>query len=141
LLFNWIIQNPGITCTLVGSRNIQQLNSNVADTLNKNCPWIVKEELDRNYRSTYEQIGQHLRTITESASNLTHDLDWNKAIISFCNYLEKVGIVFLKIIYIMKVSYFLLHTIHYLRFLSSCNFIIMKKIVFALLTQKDQWSQ
>ncbi|MCM4170874.1 aldo/keto reductase [Arenibacter sp. TNZ] len=67
IAINWIIQNPGITCTLVGSRNIQQLNSNV-QSLNKKLPLDVKEELDRITAPLMNKLGNHF-DYYESASN------------------------------------------------------------------------
>jgi len=67
IAINWIIQNPAITCTLVGSRNIQQLHSNLR-SLNKKLPLDVKEELDRITAPLMNKFGNHF-DYYESASN------------------------------------------------------------------------
>jgi myo-inositol catabolism protein IolS len=59
LAIKWILQNPAITCSLVGSRNIRQLESN-ARSAEGNLPRQVKEELDRISLPIKEKLGNHL---------------------------------------------------------------------------------
>ena len=63
----WILQNPAITCTLVGSRNKQELEANVkaaSSPLNKE----IKAELDRITLPVKEKLGNHF-DYYESAEN------------------------------------------------------------------------
>lgn len=55
----WILANPVITCTLVGSRNTQELEANVKairEPLSKD----IKVELDRITRPILDKLGNHL---------------------------------------------------------------------------------
>jgi aryl-alcohol dehydrogenase-like predicted oxidoreductase len=63
----WILENPAITCTLVGSRNIHELKANVRavqEPLSKD----LKAELDRITSPIMEKLGNHL-DYYESAEN------------------------------------------------------------------------
>lgn len=63
----WILENPAITCTLVGSRNVSELNANVKavhSPLNK----AIKAELDRITLPVMEKLGNHF-DYYESAEN------------------------------------------------------------------------
>jgi aryl-alcohol dehydrogenase-like predicted oxidoreductase len=63
----WILENPAITCTLVGSRNIHQLEANVksvSEPLSKD----LKSALDRITFPIMEKLGNHL-DYYESAEN------------------------------------------------------------------------
>lgn len=63
----WILENPAITCTLVGSRNVIELESNVKTTrepLSKD----IKTELDRITLPVMEKLGNHF-DYYESAGN------------------------------------------------------------------------
>lgn len=63
----WILQNPAITCTLVGSRNKQELEANVkaaSSPLNKK----IKAELDQFTLPLKEKLGNHF-DYYESAEN------------------------------------------------------------------------
>lgn len=63
----WILQNPAITCTLVGSRNKQELEANVkaaSSPLSKE----IKAELDRITLPVKEKLGNHF-DYYESADN------------------------------------------------------------------------
>ena len=67
LAVKWILANPALTCTLVGSRNIQELESNVKaiqEPLHKD----IKSELDRITFSVMDKLGNHF-DYYESAEN------------------------------------------------------------------------
>ena len=67
LAVKWILANPAITCSLVGSRNIQQLENNVKaieGTLDKS----LKDELDSISFPVMEKLGNHF-DYYESAEN------------------------------------------------------------------------
>ena len=67
LAIKWILANPALTCTLVGSRNIQELESNVKaiqEPLHKD----IKSELDRITFSVMDKLGNHF-DYYESAVN------------------------------------------------------------------------
>lgn len=67
LAIRWILQNSAITCTLVGSRNVTQLQANV----NAVCQPLssdIKYELDRITLPIMEKLGNHL-DYYESAEN------------------------------------------------------------------------
>lgn len=54
----WILDNPAVTCTLVGSRNRSELTENVKavkDPLNK----MIKEKLNRISLPVMEKLGNH----------------------------------------------------------------------------------
>jgi aryl-alcohol dehydrogenase-like predicted oxidoreductase len=67
IAIKWIIENYAITCTLVGSRNISELEENVKavhSPLNKD----IKAELDRITLPVMEKLGNHF-DYYESAEN------------------------------------------------------------------------
>ena len=67
LSIQWILSNPAITCTLVGSRNIKELKENMkaaSEPLAKD----VKEELDKVTLPVMEKLGNHF-DYYESAQN------------------------------------------------------------------------
>jgi len=67
IAIKWIIENYAITCTLVGSRNVSELEENVKavhSPLNKD----IKAELDRITLPVMEKLGNHL-DYYESAEN------------------------------------------------------------------------
>ncbi len=67
LAVQWVLENPAITCSLVGSRNIQELEANVkaaGNPLNKD----IKSELDRITLPLMEKLGNHF-DYYESAQN------------------------------------------------------------------------
>jgi len=67
LSIKWILQNPAITCTLVGSRNKKELEANVkaaSSPLSKE----IKEVLDRITLPVKEKLGNHF-DYYESAEN------------------------------------------------------------------------
>jgi aryl-alcohol dehydrogenase-like predicted oxidoreductase len=67
IAIKWILENPAITCTLVGSRNVSELKANVKaadDSLNKD----IKAELDRITLPLMEKLGNHF-DYYESAQN------------------------------------------------------------------------
>ncbi len=58
LAIKWILANPALTCTLVGCRNIQELESNVKaiqDSLHQD----IKDELDRITFPVMDKLGNH----------------------------------------------------------------------------------
>ncbi len=63
----WILANPAITCSLVGSRNIQQLEANVK-SIEQPLDKEIKAELDRITRPLMNKLGNHL-DYYESAVN------------------------------------------------------------------------
>ncbi|MDD4193149.1 MAG: aldo/keto reductase [Mangrovibacterium sp.] len=56
LSVKWILKNPAITCTLVGSRNGKELKANVTAVSNP-LSKAVKEELDRVTLPVMEKLG------------------------------------------------------------------------------------
>jgi myo-inositol catabolism protein IolS len=67
IALKWILANSAITCTLVGSRNVRELEANinaVQDPLNKE----IKTELDRITFPVMEKLGNHF-DYYESAEN------------------------------------------------------------------------
>lgn len=67
LAVKWILANPALTCTLVGSRNIKELEANVKaiqEPLSKD----VKQELDRITFPVMNKLGNHF-DYYESAEN------------------------------------------------------------------------
>ncbi|HTF17365.1 MAG TPA: aldo/keto reductase [Chryseolinea sp.] len=67
LAIRWILENSAITCTLVGSRNVKQLEANVRSVRERLSP-DIKCELDRITFSIMEKLGNHL-DYYESAEN------------------------------------------------------------------------
>lgn len=67
LAIRWILKNPAITCTLVGSRNIQELNCNIKGIENPMSAEI-KNELDRVTLPLMKKLGNHF-DYYESAAN------------------------------------------------------------------------
>ncbi len=63
----WILENPAITCTLVGSRNIRELEANVK-SVREPLSRELKLELDRITYPIMEKLGNHL-DYYESAEN------------------------------------------------------------------------
>ena len=63
----WILKNPAITCTLVGSRNMRELEANV-NSVKEPLGRDLKEELDRITYPILEKLGNHL-DYYESAEN------------------------------------------------------------------------
>ena len=63
----WILESTAITCTLVGSRNVRELETNVRsvqDPLNAD----IKDQLDRITLPLMEKMGNHF-DYYESAEN------------------------------------------------------------------------
>lgn len=58
IAIQWILNNPAITCALVGSRNIQQLEANVKAIHQPLLPEF-KAELDRITFQVKEKLGNH----------------------------------------------------------------------------------
>ncbi len=67
LAIRWVLENTGITCTLVGSRNIKQLEANV-DAANIIMSQEIKNELDTISLSIKDKLGKHF-DYYESAAN------------------------------------------------------------------------
>jgi myo-inositol catabolism protein IolS len=67
LAINWILENSAITCTLVGSRNIKELEANVK-AVNSPLSKEIKIELDRITLPVRERLGNHF-DYYESAEN------------------------------------------------------------------------
>jgi aryl-alcohol dehydrogenase-like predicted oxidoreductase len=67
IAIRWILENPAITCTLVGSRNVGELEANVKAV---NCPLNKekKAELDQITLPVMEKLGNHF-DYYESAEN------------------------------------------------------------------------
>ncbi len=63
----WVLKNAGITCTLVGSRNIKQLEANIR-AVREPLSADVGNELDRITQVVKERLGNHL-DYYESAEN------------------------------------------------------------------------
>jgi aryl-alcohol dehydrogenase-like predicted oxidoreductase len=63
----WILENTAITCTLVGSRNISELEANVEAVRNP-LDQEIKLELDRITLPVMEKLGNHF-DYYESAEN------------------------------------------------------------------------
>lgn len=67
LAVKWILENRAITCTLVGSRNIKELEANVKAT-DSPLSQEIKSELDRITLQVREKLGNHF-DYYESAEN------------------------------------------------------------------------
>jgi myo-inositol catabolism protein IolS len=67
LALKWILANPAITCMLVGSRNPEELTSNV-NAVKTPLSWDIKAELDRITFPVMEKLGNHF-DYYESAGN------------------------------------------------------------------------
>jgi aryl-alcohol dehydrogenase-like predicted oxidoreductase len=67
IALKWVLESSAITCTLVGSRNVKELEANVKavqDPLSK----AIKEELDRITLPVMQKLGNHF-DYYESAEN------------------------------------------------------------------------
>lgn len=67
IAIKWILENPAITCTLVGSRNVSELEVNV-NTTYKSLSKDIKSELDKITLPVMEKLGNHF-DYYESAEN------------------------------------------------------------------------
>ena len=67
LAIKWILENPAITCTLVGSRNIGELKANV-EAVNGGLSREIKDELDHITLPVMKKLGNHF-DYYESAEN------------------------------------------------------------------------
>jgi aryl-alcohol dehydrogenase-like predicted oxidoreductase len=67
IAIKWILENKAITCTLVGSRNVSELEANVKSALNP-LSKDIKAELDRVTLPVMEKLGNHF-DYYESAEN------------------------------------------------------------------------
>lgn len=63
----WILENPAITCTLVGSRNARELEANVK-AVQTPLDKEIKARLDSVSLSVMEKLGNHF-DYYESAEN------------------------------------------------------------------------
>jgi myo-inositol catabolism protein IolS len=67
IAIKWILENPAITCTLVGSRNVNELEANVK-AVQSPLSKEIKAELDRITLPVMEKLGNHF-DYYESAEN------------------------------------------------------------------------
>lgn len=67
IAIKWILENPAITCTLVGSRNVSELEANVK-SVHSPLSKEIKAELDRITLPVMEKLGNHF-DYYESAEN------------------------------------------------------------------------
>jgi len=67
IAIKWILENPAITCTLVGSRNVSELEANVK-AVQVPLNGEIKAELDRITFPLMEKLGNHF-DYYESAEN------------------------------------------------------------------------
>jgi myo-inositol catabolism protein IolS len=67
IAIKWILENPAITCTLVGSRNVRELEANVK-AVRGSLDREIKTELDRVTLPVMEKLGNHF-DYYESAEN------------------------------------------------------------------------
>jgi myo-inositol catabolism protein IolS len=67
IAIKWILTNPAITCTLVGSRNVSELKANV-NAVNGPLSKEIKAELNRITLPVMEKLGNHF-DYYESAEN------------------------------------------------------------------------
>lgn len=67
LSIKWVLKNASVACTLVGSRNIKELEANV-NAAREPLSFDVKLELDRITQDIKEKLGNHL-DYYESAEN------------------------------------------------------------------------
>lgn len=67
IAIKWILENPAITCTLVGSRNINELEANVK-AVQSPLSKEIKTELDQITLPVMEKLGNHF-DYYESAEN------------------------------------------------------------------------
>ena len=67
LSVKWILENPAITCTLVGSRNSKELEANVK-AASEPLAVEIKDALDRATQPVMEKLGNHF-DYYESAQN------------------------------------------------------------------------
>lgn len=67
IAIKWILKNPAITCTLIGSRNASELEANVK-AINSPLNKEIKDELDRITLQVMEKLGNHF-DYYESAEN------------------------------------------------------------------------
>jgi aryl-alcohol dehydrogenase-like predicted oxidoreductase len=67
IAIKWILENPAITCTLVGSRNVSELEANVK-SVHSPLSKEIKAELDQITLPVMEKLGNHF-DYYESAEN------------------------------------------------------------------------
>ena len=67
IAIKWILENPAITCALVGSRNVSELEANVK-AVNSPLNKEIKAELDQITLPVMEKLGNHF-DYYESAEN------------------------------------------------------------------------
>jgi aryl-alcohol dehydrogenase-like predicted oxidoreductase len=67
IAIRWILENPAITCTLAGSRNVRELEENVK-AVNCSLSEEIKAELDKITLPVMEKLGNHF-DYYESAEN------------------------------------------------------------------------
>ena len=67
IAIKWILENPAITCMLVGSRNTSELEENVK-AVHGPLSKEIRDELDRITLPVMEKLGNHF-DYYESAGN------------------------------------------------------------------------
>ena len=67
LAIKWILENSAITCTLAGSRNVDELLANV-ETIHNPLSKEIRDELDLVTLPVMEKLGNHF-DYYESAEN------------------------------------------------------------------------
>jgi aryl-alcohol dehydrogenase-like predicted oxidoreductase len=70
IAIKWILANPAITCTLVGSRNVSELKANVK-AVNGPLSKEIKAELDRITLPVMEKLGHHFDYYESSENDRT----------------------------------------------------------------------
>jgi aryl-alcohol dehydrogenase-like predicted oxidoreductase len=70
MAINWILMNPAITCTLVGSRNLEELESNVK-AVEKSLSTDIKDQLDRVTLPLMKKLGNHFDYYESSENDRT----------------------------------------------------------------------
>jgi aryl-alcohol dehydrogenase-like predicted oxidoreductase len=70
IAIKWILMNPAITCTLVGSRNLEELESNVK-AVEKSLSTDIKDQLDRVTLPLMKKLGNHFDYYESSENDRT----------------------------------------------------------------------
>jgi aryl-alcohol dehydrogenase-like predicted oxidoreductase len=70
MAIKWILMNPAITCTLVGSRNIEELETNVK-AVEETLSTEIKNQLDRVTLPLMKNLGNHFDYYESSENDRT----------------------------------------------------------------------
>jgi myo-inositol catabolism protein IolS len=70
IALKWILENPSITCTLAGSRNIMELGANVK-AVEKSLSKEIKDKLDQITLPLMEKLGNHFDYYESSENDRT----------------------------------------------------------------------